>query len=127
MLVLEIEGLIRLTATCPADTGLDQSSYTVDFTQGESSDWNMTYGSATYDSTNGATFTITESGDAPTMQSNWYIFFGVVSVEMKTASGTGIVSCAILESDDLDEIDWEWLGGTADQVETNYFGKGNTT
>lgn len=87
----------------------------------------MTYGSVTYDATNGANFTIAESGDAPTMQSNWYIFFGEVSVEMKVAPGTGIVSCAILESDDLDEIDWEWLGGTADQVETNYFGKGNTT
>lgn len=46
---------------------------------------------------------------------------------MKAAPGTGIVSSAILESDDLDEIDWEWLGGTATEVETNYFGKGNTT
>ncbi|KAI3394318.1 hypothetical protein diail_2912 [Diaporthe ilicicola] len=46
---------------------------------------------------------------------------------MKAAPGTGIVSCAILESDDLDEIDWEWLGGTATEVETNYFGKGNTS
>lgn len=113
--------------TCPSDAGLDQSSYSVDFTQGASSDWNMTYGSVAYDATNGANFTIAASGDAPTMQSNWYIFFGEVSVEMRTAPGTGIVSCAILESDDLDEIDWEWLGGTAGQVETNYFGKGNTT
>lgn len=46
---------------------------------------------------------------------------------MKAAPGTGIVSSAILESDDLDEIDWEWLGGTATEVETNYFGKGNTS
>lgn len=113
--------------TCPSDTGLDQSSYTVDFTQGASDDWNITYGTVTYDDTNGVTYTIKESGDAPTMQTNWYMFFGVVSVEMKTAPGTGIVSCAILESDDLDEIDWEWLGGTAAQVETNYFGKGNTS
>lgn len=37
------------------------------------------------------------------------------------------MSSAILESDDLDEIDWEWLGGTATEVETNYFGKGNTS
>lgn len=46
---------------------------------------------------------------------------------MRAANGTGIVSSAILESDDLDEIDWEWLGGSVDEVETNYFGKGNTT
>jgi beta-glucanase (GH16 family) len=41
--------------------------------------------------------------------------------------GTGIVSCAILQSSDLDEIDWEWLGGTDNAVQTDYFGKGNTT
>lgn len=81
----------------------------------------------TYDDTNGATYEISESGDAPTMQTNFYVFFGEISVYMKTAAGTGIVSCAILESDDLDEVDWEWLGGTSTQVETNYFGKGNTS
>lgn len=116
-----------LTETCASDTGLDQSTYSVDFTQGASDDWNVTYGTVTYDDTNGATYTITESGDAPTMQSNWYLFFGEVSVVMKAAPGTGIVSCAILESDVLDEIDWEWLGGSAAEVETNYFSQGNTS
>lgn len=87
----------------------------------------MTYGSVTYDATNGATYTISKSGDAPTMQSNFYMFFGSVSVVMKASAGTGIVSTAILESDDLDEIDWEFLGGTATNVQTNYFGKGNTS
>lgn len=37
------------------------------------------------------------------------------------------MSSIVLESDDLDEIDWEWIGGSADQVQTNYFGKGNTS
>lgn len=46
---------------------------------------------------------------------------------MRAASGTGIVSSIVLESDDLDEIDWEFLGGNNTSVETNYFGKGNTT
>jgi len=46
---------------------------------------------------------------------------------MKAAPGTGIVSSMVLESDDLDEIDWEFLGGNTAQVETNFFGKGNTT
>ncbi|KAH6660935.1 concanavalin A-like lectin/glucanase domain-containing protein [Truncatella angustata] len=113
--------------TCPSDTGLDDSSYTVDFTAGENDDWVMTYGDASYDDTNGVSFTIDESGEAPTMQSNFYFFFGTVSAVVKAANGTGIVSCVILESDDLDEIDWEWLGGDVDQVQTNYFGKGNTT
>ncbi|KAK7740458.1 hypothetical protein SLS53_005299 [Cytospora paraplurivora] len=114
-------------ATCDADEGLNQASYSVDFTQGASDDWTVTYGNVTYDDTNGAVYEIAKSGDAPTVQFNKYIFFGSVSVVMQTAPGTGIVSCAILESDDLDEIDWEWLGGKSTQVETNYFGKGNTS
>jgi len=31
-----------------------------------------------------------------------------------------------MESDDLDEVDWEFLGGDTTQTQTNYFGKGNT-
>lgn len=70
--------------------------------------------------------------------------FGRVDVKMKAAPGTGIVSSIVLESDDLDEIDLEFLGGDTTQVETNvslkafswhacadsvcqFFGKGNTT
>ena len=58
---------------------------------------------------------------------SFYIFFGRVDVTMKAAPGQGIVSSVVLESDDLDEIDWEWLGGDTTQVQTNFFGKGNTT
>ena len=46
---------------------------------------------------------------------------------MQAAPGTGVVSSIVLESDDLDEIDWEWLGGDTAQVQTNYFSKGDTT
>lgn len=48
---------------------------------------------------------------------------------LKASPGTGIVSSAILESDTLDEIDLEWLGGAdkVSEVQSNYFGKGNTT
>lgn len=86
----------------------------------------MTYGDANYDSS-GVSFSISKPKQAPTMQSDFYFFFGSVSAIAKAAKGTGIVSCVILESDDLDEIDWEWLGGSANQVQTNYYGKGNTT
>lgn len=37
------------------------------------------------------------------------------------------MTSVVLQSDDLDEIDWEWLGGDTTQVQTNYFGKGDTT
>jgi hypothetical protein len=74
----------------------------------------------------GAEFTVSKSGDHPTIQSNWYLLFGRVSFYLKAAPGTGIVSSAILQSDDLDEIDWEWLGGANydGKVQSNYFGKG---
>lgn len=61
------------------------------------------------------------------MRNSFYIFFGRIEIKMKAATGTGIVSSIVLESDDLDEIDWEFLGGNTAQVETNFFGKGNTT
>jgi hypothetical protein len=33
----------------------------------------------------------------------------------------------VLQSDTLDEIDWEMIGSDTAQVQSNYFGKGNTT
>lgn len=58
---------------------------------------------------------------------DFYFLFGRVDVKLKASTGTGIVSSVVLESDDLDEIDWEWLGGDVTEVQTNFFGKGNTT
>jgi Glycosyl hydrolases family 16 len=46
---------------------------------------------------------------------------------MKAAPGAGIVSTLVLQSDDLDEIDMEWLGADGTEVQTNYFGKGDVT
>ncbi|RMJ26680.1 Cell wall [Aspergillus sp. HF37] len=95
-----------------------------DFTNGPFNDFkevgNPTYGA------DGAAFTISKRGEAPLIQSNWYIMFGRVEMVVKAAPGTGIVSSGVLQSDDLDEIDWEWLGANNNQVQTNYFGKGNT-
>ncbi|KAF7185783.1 putative extracellular glycosidase [Pseudocercospora fuligena] len=109
---------------CPADPALGKS-ITVNFADG-ASDQFTAQGEPTYDS-NGAKFTVAQSGQAPTLVSKWYIMFGKYSVTMKAAPGTGIVSSLVLQSDDLDEIDWEWLGGANDQVQSNYFGKGATT
>ncbi len=53
--------------------------------------------------------------------------FGHVDFVVKAAPGAGVVSSAVLQSDCLDEIDWEWLGGDNNQVQSNYFGKGITT
>ncbi|KAK3954748.1 extracellular cell wall glucanase [Pseudoneurospora amorphoporcata] len=117
------------TSGCPPDKGLTNSPYNVDFTKG-TTDWAswtaVGTGSVLYNS-DGAVLTIAKKGEAPTIATNWYIFFGRVEVLMRAAPGTGIVSSVVLGSDDGDEIDWEILGGNNDEVQTNYFGKGNVT
>lgn len=75
----------------------------------------------------GYTFTVQGRGDAPMVQSTFYMMFGRFEVVMKAAPGQGIISSAILQSEDLDEIDWEFRGGNATEIMTNYYGKGNTT
>jgi hypothetical protein len=79
-----------------------------------------------FDQTDGATFTVARSGDSPTVQSKFYMLFGRLEVVMKAAKGLGIVSSAILQSEALDEIDWEFLGQNEERVFTNYFGKVHT-
>ncbi|KAH6884106.1 extracellular cell wall glucanase Crf1/allergen Asp F9 [Thelonectria olida] len=113
--------------TCSDNTALSKA-YSVDFTNGADSDNWSSVGSGDPSYTdNGAEFVVKKKGNAPTIQSEWYIFFGRVEVHMKAASGTGIVSSAVLLSDDLDEVDWEWLGGDNTEVQTNYFSKGDTS
>lgn len=113
-----------LVGSCPADTALGKS-VAIDFTSGPSDSFTP-QGSPSYDS-NGASFAVAKSGDSPQLTSKWYIMFGHVDFVLKPAPGAGIVSSAVLQSDDLDEIDWEWLGADNNQVQSNYFGKGQTT
>lgn len=108
---------------CPPDPALGKS-ISIDFTQGASDSF-TTQGNPTYDS-NGASFTVAKSGDSPQLTSKWYIMFGRVDIVLKAAPGAGIVSSVVMQSDDLDEIDWEWLGADDAEVQSNYFGKGQT-
>jgi beta-glucanase (GH16 family) len=98
----------------------------VDFTQGSVNSFVASGGTPSYTSS-GVDFTVSKSGDAPQLTSIFYIMFGRVEITMKSAPGAGIVSSLVLQSDDLDEIDMEWLGGDDKQVQTNYFGKAQTT
>ncbi|KAF3906573.1 Beta-glucanase [Dactylellina cionopaga] len=111
---------------CPANPALG-GSMSADFTSGPNDMFPaiLSGDKLTYTS-DGAQFQVSGSGNSPTLASNFYIMFGRVSVTMKSAPGVGIVSSVVLQSDDLDEIDWEWLGGDNSQVQSNYFGKGNT-
>ena len=113
-----------VVGSCPPDTALGKS-VNIDFTSG-SSDSFTPQGNPTYDS-NGASFTVAKSGDSPQLTSKWYLMFGHVDFVLQPAPGVGIVSSAVMQSDDLDEIDWEWLGGDNGQVQSNYFSKGQTT
>lgn len=114
---------------CPNDVALGIANYSIDFTTQTMSSkvWNTTAGVIDYDFNDGAQFIIEKKLESPTIQSNFHIFFGQVEVIMLAAHGQGIVSSIVIQSDDLDEIDWEWIGGNTTHVQTNYFGKGNTT
>lgn len=110
------------SSDCPPDSALGKT-VNIDFTS--ASDSFTAEGAITYDS-DGASFTVAKQGDSPKITSKWYIMFGQVDIELQAAPGQGIVSSFFLQSDCLDEIDWEWLGGDNAQVQSNYFGKGNT-
>ncbi|KAK6197162.1 Vacuolar protein sorting-associated protein 13 [Pestalotiopsis sp. IQ-011] len=113
--------------TCPDDPALGTTA-TVDFTKGTNDLFQALDGtSLTYDDAQGAVFTINKETEAPTIETNKWIFFGKIDVTLKASTGQGVVTSFVLQSDDLDEIDWEWLGGDTTQVQTNYFGKGDTT
>ncbi|KAJ5538412.1 hypothetical protein N7494_007891 [Penicillium frequentans] len=115
-----------LNTTCPADAALG-TEHTWWFNETlDATIWNMTDGALKY-TDEGAEFTLKTNGSSLLLQSNFYIFFGVVESWVKMAKGAGIISSVVLESDDLDEIDWEWVGYNTSLVQTDFFGKGNTT
>ncbi|KAA8909479.1 concanavalin A-like lectin/glucanase domain-containing protein [Sphaerosporella brunnea] len=80
-----------------------------------------------YGGADGAVFRVEKKLDAPTIVSNFYIMWGHVEVVLKAAPGGGVVSSVVLQSDDLDEVDWEWIGSKPGEAQSNYFGKGNTS
>lgn len=114
-----------LKKTCPADPAFGET-VTCDFTKGECVAFQAAKATIIKYTDQGAVFTINTENDAPTIHTGKYIFFGEVEVEVQAAPGQGIVSSAVLQSDDLDEIDLEWIGSDPGQVQSNYFSKGNT-
>jgi hypothetical protein len=87
--------------------------------------WESYAGDVTYDPETGAKFTIAERGVSPTIRTKFYFFWGRTEVIMKAAPGKGIVSSMMWLSDDLDEVDWEFLGTNDTHALSNFFGKGN--
>ncbi|CZT19441.1 related to rAsp f 9 allergen [Ramularia collo-cygni] len=115
--------------SCKPEVGLPSSKLISDFTKGKSSgeSWSPADGTSLKYGSDGAEYAIIKPGEAPTVGSDFTIFYGTVEVVMKAAHGLGIVSSIVLESSVLDEIDWEFLGSKPTQVQTNYYGLANTT
>lgn len=112
---------------CPADPALG-TEHTWQFNSTlDDKIWNMTNSIQPVYHDDGADFTLSKEGEAVLVTSNFYIFFGVVESWVKMSPGDGMISSIVLESDDLDEIDWEWVGNDTNSVQTDFFGKGNTT
>ncbi|KAJ2974208.1 hypothetical protein NQ176_g6176 [Zarea fungicola] len=71
---------------------------------------------------------------APTLTSHQYLLFGKVTVKVKAAKGSGLVTTVVLKSDSGDEIDWavadggktkqEMLGAFENQAQSNYYYNG---
>jgi hypothetical protein len=95
-----------LPLACPEDVALQSSTFSTDFTTGQNTSWIADAGTSLVYSDLGAAFTINTEGEAPTIYTDFYIFFGYVEVKLQAANGVGIISSIVLESDDLDEIDW---------------------
>ncbi|KAJ8110855.1 hypothetical protein ONZ43_g5768 [Nemania bipapillata] len=111
--------------SCPADPAIGDTTVVVDFTQGENDFFTTAAGTTLSYSSQGAAFTMKKETEAPTITSTKYLFFGKVDIELVAAPGVGIVTSVVLQSDDRDEIDWEWIGSDTTEVQTNYFGKGD--
>ncbi|KAI5207824.1 concanavalin A-like lectin/glucanase [Aureobasidium subglaciale] len=115
---------------CPPNVGLANSSYEIDFTKQTSipPDWTISNWATVSFGAKGAEFTVSKRFESPQLWTNFYIHYGKVEIVAQVAPGTGIVSSAVLMSDDLDEIDWEWSGNNfrdiAGKGQNNYYGKG---
>ncbi|KAK3401598.1 concanavalin A-like lectin/glucanase domain-containing protein [Sordaria brevicollis] len=113
--------------TCPNDKAVGKEIIEIDFTKGKDTFFkNMIGTTINYDDKLGAVYTIKKETDAPTVASSRFIFFGQVDVTVRAAFGKGVITSFVLQSDDLDEIDWEWIGSDHKQVQTNYFSQGCT-
>ncbi|CAO3617955.1 unnamed protein product [Mucor hiemalis] len=60
-------------------------------------------------------------GRGPTLNSTTYMRYGRLSAHIRSAGTGGAVTAFILMADGGDEIDFEFLGGDLDHVQSNYF------
>ncbi|ODA82277.1 hypothetical protein RJ55_00784 [Drechmeria coniospora] len=112
--------------SCPADPAFC-AKVDCDLRKGDCEMFKPLKGTTVDHTDKGAVFSIEKDLQGPTLRTPKYIFYGRVDVEVQAAKGQGIVTSVVLQSDDLDEIDWEWVGTNSTNVLSNYFSKGNTS
>lgn len=118
-----------LNTRCPPNVGLANSTHTIDFTQQTTipTNWTLSNYANLNFSSKGAEFTVAKRLDSPQLWTNFYLHYCKVQVVAQVAPGTGIVSSAVLLSDDLDEIDLDFSGNnfndTVSKGQNNYYGK----
>lgn len=59
------------------------------------------------------------------MYTDKFIMFGNVQAWIRAVNGRGAIGSFILESKVRDEIDYEWIGGEKNSVQSITFGRGN--
>lgn len=116
-------------AKCPDVPAFGKTGASCDFTKGPCDLLKGVPGTkiTNFDPVKGAEFQISAAKQAPTMASDNYLWFGKLTVVCQAAKGAGIVTSVVLISDDLDEIDWEWVGNDHSKVQTNFFAKGDVS
>lgn len=122
------------TGACTPNPGLPTSTYSVDFTKETAipANWTISNYATVSFGPLGAEFTYAKRYDALQLWTDFFILFGKVSIEARVANGTGMISSAVLMSDDFDEIDVEFSGNNFGDTaltgkgQNNYFGKGIT-
>jgi beta-glucanase (GH16 family) len=113
-----------MNETCPPNPALGMELSTSFDVSPNFNIWETKIGPMSYDPEKGAIFRLSKQGDAPTLVSKFYYFWGRTEIHMKAARGRGIISSVMMLSDNLDEIDWEFFGTNSTIAQTNYYGKG---
>lgn len=94
-----------ILAACPDDPAFGNQKVHCDLTKSVCDELKPIQGTYIEEfSEKGALFSIEQDGQAPTLETKKYLFFGRVDVTMQAAPGAGIVSSIVLFSDDRDEV-----------------------
>ncbi|KAK9470011.1 concanavalin A-like lectin/glucanase domain-containing protein [Dipodascopsis tothii] len=91
---------------------------------GDADEYGWVYSGYPLISSNRLLVTMPNQTDGTLLASTAYVWYGKISVTMKSSRGQGVVTAFVLLSDTQDEIDFEFLGYDLNMTETNYYSMG---